>query len=775
MSGAGLFCVAGLSLGLSTTALFPLEADFTNMDRFTATLALALSLLAVVTAGAGWWSPARHPLGASTRLFLLAEALLIAEAVLVVLAYPNWHRVEPDVRLLKILPFPLAALAICGAPFVYFSIRALQRALAARRGAATPTIDSYLDCLSVCLRTTPRLRWRILHETEDHLRLAAEEVGEKKAIRRFGTPEQVAEGFASESRVARSYAVAWTTLVVVASGIVVLLAVTADTLITQAKAASSTTNAYRVTGVTWDWGARSPLEPLTSWLTSVPPPLRGGIAIALAVTAALALALALAAVAVVRRKPRLAATCALLAMLEGALGLGLACALERRLYDLYVLPFGVNAQRSAAIGAVVALTATLWLALELVPRSIRVVPCSTALCALVALPLIAGLSWQAPHPPTDGYWGLRSSDDLDPAKYVVSKTAHAPVAMMVAHGRIAVATVGPVWTSRRQGGRLVARATKVEIRGLVLSVKRNVKPRRSVIAVPVSDPGAIRTLAVWPTAKGAVLAWGTAGGLWLRVETSARQIASGHANSLHLFSAGGRLVLIATVGRRRLIASAPDWRPRALPELSGELLSVQAARNEFVTLERIESESDLRLDLRNASGSVERQWAIPLRIADGVTGLLPGGRFGVAYSGMAGGHYALWLGTIRGERLERRLVSDDRPCAIPMALGSVDRAAAVLTRSRCSTPSLTAADPMSATYEFVAKGQGWDRYEYQWRMIFRAGAYLDGFSYAISEQVSYPNYAPMAISPGQPTPKPKGPARYDVYSTGDSRLAWPQS
>jgi uncharacterized membrane protein len=54
-------------------------------------------------------------------------------------------------------------------------------------------IERYLDEIA---RRLPRLgRRRILAELEDHLRESADVHGEEEAIRRFGSPEEVARGF----------------------------------------------------------------------------------------------------------------------------------------------------------------------------------------------------------------------------------------------------------------------------------------------------------------------------------------------------------------------------------------------------------------------------------------------------------------------------------------------------------------------------------------------------------------------------------------------------
>jgi hypothetical protein len=72
------------------------------------------------------------------------------------------------------------------------------------------TIEEYLQALGRLLPRGPRRR-RTLAEVEDHLREAAEEVGEEEAVARFGSPEEVARAFADE-RVAR--AIPWSALVV---------------------------------------------------------------------------------------------------------------------------------------------------------------------------------------------------------------------------------------------------------------------------------------------------------------------------------------------------------------------------------------------------------------------------------------------------------------------------------------------------------------------------------------------------------------------------------
>lgn len=74
------------------------------------------------------------------------------------------------------------------------------------------TIEEYLDELA---RVLPggRRRRRVLAEVEDHLREAAEQLGEEEAVARFGSPERVARGFADEG-VAR--ATSW------AAGVVLL-------------------------------------------------------------------------------------------------------------------------------------------------------------------------------------------------------------------------------------------------------------------------------------------------------------------------------------------------------------------------------------------------------------------------------------------------------------------------------------------------------------------------------------------------------------------------
>jgi hypothetical protein len=73
------------------------------------------------------------------------------------------------------------------------------------------TIEEYLQALGRLLPRGPGRR-RTLAEVEDHLREAAEEVGEEEeAVARFGSPEEVARAFADE-RLAR--ATPWSALVV---------------------------------------------------------------------------------------------------------------------------------------------------------------------------------------------------------------------------------------------------------------------------------------------------------------------------------------------------------------------------------------------------------------------------------------------------------------------------------------------------------------------------------------------------------------------------------
>jgi uncharacterized membrane protein len=56
-------------------------------------------------------------------------------------------------------------------------------------------IESYMDQLGTCLHVHPSRRERVLAELRSHLRESAETHGEEEAIRRTGTPAEVARSF----------------------------------------------------------------------------------------------------------------------------------------------------------------------------------------------------------------------------------------------------------------------------------------------------------------------------------------------------------------------------------------------------------------------------------------------------------------------------------------------------------------------------------------------------------------------------------------------------
>ena len=708
-----------------------------------------IGLVAFASSGAGWWFLSGRRFEAGARLFVLSEAMLLVGTAIAFDQLSRWHEAAPKTTSLVVLPLLLLALAVCAAPLALVGVGALRTVLAERRAADATTIDGYLARLSVCLRTTPSLRKRILREAEDHLRIASAEVGEAKAIERFGSPEQLAEAFAEETRGASAYAVAWTTLAAVATGLAALLAGVGYTLTRTVSDALGRMAASPDTF--WDWRVAWPrLERESSALSLVAPPFRGGLSAALAVSVLLALSLALAAVATVRRRPRLAVGFALAAIGEGALGFGLTVVLERRLAHLQiaVLPPHV---KWAAIAIGVVLVVTLWWAIELEFRSISHRSAPAALFVLVALPLLAGAFWRAPQPPSDGYLGAPPSRFLGSGPGTLGRTIpDSPVAIAGGSGKIAFAWVGLAGLDSGRPSR------KVGICGYVFSIEGRAS-RPVPISVSVSDPGAIDALAVRPTAQGTSVAWGTASGLWLQSEAGrAKQIAAGRVGAVQLLSVRGRLTLLANVDGRLVLAQAPIWRVMPLANASGALLSAQTTGSGFAVLTR--NASGLRFDLRAATGLGRRSWSIPVRNAGGAVGLLANGSPAIAFAGMDGGRSSLWLGTVGGGRLVRRLIASDLPCAVPIALGSVNGSTAVLTSNRCSairhgtlfTPDLVRAS------ELISRDGNWRQYQFP-DLAFDRGVYFDGAPYGVRVEVADSSHSRLPF----------------LTAVGDDRLVWP--
>jgi hypothetical protein len=731
-SGAGLFAISAAAVALLVSVIVPLEGSSNWGNWFTATLVIVVALVALASSGAGWWLLSGHRLGVGVRLFALAEAMLLAGAALAVDQDRRWHETASDAFPSRVIPVGLVVLAALGLPFAFTGLRALRRSLAERRAADASTIDGYLTQLSVCLHTTPSLRKRILREAEDHLQASAAEVGEARAIERFGSPERLAEAFAAESRVAGAFVVAWTTLAAVSLGLIVLLAGTRSVLF---RTLSDSTGLTQQTTVTWHEPVSSPrVEPVSSALTLVPPPLRGGYMPALGISALLALALALAATALARRRPRVAVACSLLAMVEGAMALVFALVLWRRLAREYV-PLPPHAGWICLTVGVVMLAA-FWCALELAPRRRPQGAFALALCAFVALPVVAGAAWRAPQPPCVAHLGLPPSPWLMTSlESIGSGVANSPLAVSAENGRIAFAWVGWSYSTGGSVKRLGAQK-RARISGYSLAINgdikldRDVALRPSLIAVSVPDPAAVRALAVAPATHSAV-AWGTANELWLKLGKSpAKQIADGHVRALRLVTALGRQTLLGIVDDRLVLARAPLWRLRPLARVTGDLLSVQVTGSALAVLTSYED--GLSFALRAADGRVLHSWPIPLRGGRGVVGRLDSGQPVLAYSGSAAGHYSLGLATVRGARLQRRTVASDRPCAVPIAVGSVQGTAAVLAGSRCALPggAITPDDDIYTTFEFVLKAGRWQPYEFPgWP--FSNGAYLDGAPYPI--------------------------------------------
>ena len=724
-SGAALFGISAVALAVSVAVLFPLQGSpDSSSDWFTATLTIAIGFVALASSGAGWWFLSGHRFGVGARLCVLAEALLLTGATIAFEQLPRWHEASPNAASLAVLPLLLLALAVCGAPLALVGVGALRKALAERRAADTSTIDGYLARLSVCLQTTPSLRGRILREAEDHLRIAATEIGEAKAIERFGTPEQLAEAFTTEARVASAYAVAWATLAAISLELAALLAATGYSMNRTVSLANSMLIGQPDT-FWWNTGAGAHLESMSSTLSLVPPPLRGGLTVALALAALMALTSAVTAVATVRRRPPFAVICAATSVALSTLAIGLALALEVRLARFQVPLLPQVKWLALAIAGV--LVAALWCAIELEIRTIRLRQTVLALGVAVFLPLLAGTCWRAPQPPGDGYWGWPPSPSLETGPFTLGAPLDdSPLAIGADAGEVAFAWVG--WAqglsdSRRTRARLCA----------YVSTASGIEPRRSSIAPAVANPMSIRALAVLPTRRGLALAWGTASGAWVRLGSSSpKPITAGRVEALQLFSLRGRPTLIAGVGGRLVMARAPRWQATPLVDTSGTLLSARSAGGGFALLTR--GRSGLRFELRTASGGRGGSWSIPLRaVGGGVVGQLPGGRAAVAFAGASGGRYSLWLGVVRGGKLVRRLIASDRPCVKPLALGSGNGSAAVLTGSRClalGQGSLFTASVVG-TSEFISTHGSWQRYQIpDW--VYEEGALFDDSPYLLS-------------------------------------------
>ncbi len=721
LSGAVLFAISAVAVALTVAVLFPLQASHdSGGDWFTATLTIVIGFVALVTSGAGWWFLSGRRFGAGARLFVLSEAMLLAGAALAFDQLSRWHEASPNTASLAVLPLLLLALAVCGAPPALVGVGALRKALAERRAADTGTIDGYLARLDACLHTTPRLRRRILREAEDHLRIAATEIGEAKAIERFGTPEQLAEAFTTEARVASAYAVAWTTLAAISLELAALLAATGYSMNRDVIMLIGQPDTFW-----WNTGAGAHLESMSSTLSLVPPPLRGGLTVALALAALMALTSAVTAVATVRRRPPFAVICAATSVALGTLAIGLALALEVRLARFQVALLPHVKWLALAIAGV--LIAALWCAIELEIRTIRLRQTVLALGVAVFLPLLAGTCWRAPQPPGDGYWGWPPSPSLETGPFTLGAPLDDfPHAIGADAGKVAFAWVG--WAQ----GSSDSRRTRARLRAYV-STASGIEPRRSSIALTVASPKSIRALAVLPTRKGLALAWGTADGAWVRLGSSSpKPIAGGRVEALQLFSLQGRPTLIVGVGGRLVMARAPRWQVTSLVDTSGTLLSARSAGGGFALLTR--GRSGLRFELRTASGGRGDSWSIPLRVVGGgVVGQLPGGRAAVAFAGASGGRYSLWLGVVRGGKLVRRLIATDRPCVKPLALGSGNGSAAVLTGSRClalGQGSLFTASVVG-TSEFISTHGSWQRYQIpDW--VYEEGVLFDDSPYLLS-------------------------------------------
>jgi hypothetical protein len=720
-----LFTISAVALALSAVVLLPLQGGPDSGDWFTATLTIVIGLVALVSSGAGWWFLSGRRFGVGARLFVLSEAMLLAGTAIAFDQRPRWHEASPDTASLAVLPLLLLALAVCGAPLALVGVRAMRNALAERRAADTSTVDGYLARLSVCLHTTPPLRRRILREAEDHLRIAATEVGEKKAIERFGSPEQLAEAFAGESRVASAYAVAWTVLAAISVELAALLATTSYSMMKAASLAGAQLAGLPDTFWFQEGGVRPRLEPLSSALSMVPPPFRGGLAVAFTLAALMALSSAVAAAAVVRRRPRLAVGCTATAIVLGALAFGLAAVLGRHLgrYGVPLLPH----VKWLALAIAGILVVALWCAIELEVGAVRSRRTAIAVGAVVLLPLLAGTYWRAPQPPSTGYWGWPPSPWLESGPWRLGSALDDPVvALGAGEDTIAFAWVG--WSRLSSEGE----QTKAKLRVYISSNARGSKARRSSVALAVANPESIRALAVLPTAHSQVLAWGTDKDLWLRLGTGpSRPIASAHVGALQLLSVRGHPTLIAAVGERLVMARAPRWSATPLVGAAGTLLSARPAGSGFALL--TSRDGRLRFEARTASGRVAGSWSIPARnVGGGTVGQLPDGRMAFSFAGVHGGRYSLWLESVRDGRLVSQLVATDQPCVRPLALGSVDGSAAVLTGSRCQAPGRGSmfAPSLPGTSQFISRNGSWQRYQLpDW--VYDDGAILDGAPYAI--------------------------------------------
>ncbi len=727
-TGASLFTVSATSLLLMIAAIVPAEESAANASHnwFTASLVITLVAVALAASIVGWSlnSSGRPAIG--VRIYFVAEVLLLAAAGVALAQRSAWHDAAPDMPVVFFVPFVLIGLAACGAPSVLSGLRTIRRTLAEHRAADTSTIEGYLLRLNARLRTTPASRRRIMHEAEDHLRSAAVAVGEAKAIERFGTPERLADAFADESYQARVRTVAWANLLAVSFGLAVLMYEARRVFY------GAVASLNQIGAVWWTGSSRYPrIEPVNSWLTLVLPPFRGGLAIALAVASLSPVAAALLAVAAARRRPSLALKATLLSLIEGVAGFSLALVLWKRLSEGSWLTGGSYPsipQHSiwAAIAVGAAFAAACWCAVELAPWRRPGLGSTAALCALIVLPLGVGFVWKAPQPPSDGRLGLPPQAWLTTSLTTYGReSAAGPLEESAGKERLSIAWLG--WADERPGQLMPGKTRAPELAGYTFFGGRSrSKPHEPIpFELPLKIKDSVRALAVTPEVRPTA-AWGSNHGLWLRTNSGrVLRLTNAPTAALQLLETGNGAVLYGISGGALVVARSPLWRPRRLETVKGDLLSAAVTARGVAVL--IGSGSGLRLDLRTPNGSLLGSWRVA-EATNGVAGRLADGRPAVAFNGLVSGSHVLAFATLSPGGLKTQVVSNEYPCAVPVAVGSIGRSPALLTRSRCLRPKTAAGDPggeVLSTFEFLEQSSGWDRYVFPgW--VFQVGAYVEG-------------------------------------------------
>jgi hypothetical protein len=678
-----------------------LETDpvtsFARPDRFVVQLVLAATVVAVA-AGLAAVVAADSAARASVRLQALAGLLLFAVACVALYEHRTWTAAAPESGLVAALVLVVGACAFAAVAGAAVAGIRLTTLLRARRRAPATTPQAYLEQLDAQLRTSGRVRRRIVAEVADHFASAEEAGGLQQAVASFGEPADVAAAFERRAAVASLRGAAWLTLITASAGIVVLVE----------ELRRNRVEAFAPGYVTWAkrWGAPVGIERSTA-ASTFPLSYRSGWGLAVVAYALLALGCAVAAVLLVRRPAR-ARGLLLAAVGSGALALWQGISLARPWAALFGLDGHEERWAAAALCGAAGVCGVLVLERVVTRPSVG----SLLLAGVIlAAPLPLVVLWHTPTAYTGEWFGSPDAQIAsgDASLGRVRRGGPAALAKEAQRGLV-------VWVGTREGKPL----DRQELRaGSFLSGGSG-----PVVPLPLSlprvpRPGLVRSVAITGPVDAPTVAWLAGRTLSIRDGAGLHVARADGARAVEVVHVRRQALVVVEAARRSWLLRAPHWDvPLAT---GGAVLAARTVGQRVALVRRVAG--GIVLELYSSTGSLDRRVVLPGTKVYAALGSLGEARVGLAYSAVVRGRWSLRLVTVHGRELRVARVAGAHPCERPLSVGLVRGRAAVFGGWRCGARADIAIGPSL----LVRTRGGWAHYVF-WLGWAPEKAWLDAGS-----------------------------------------------